>query len=644
MSKYEYTASNILGLYELRKTDTEEARIRELVKVIRELCAMKHTVYIPKTYQQITKPVKTPFFRDAWHTITSSMVSKNPVVHWDSVDDRKKGLREQASVAERWDQALLDRVNKELGLDLIYRLTSAVVRDGASVLKVVHKPDAWAKFPKGVGAEDQDKWKIRAGLPIAMCEVDRLQCLWEGGEYGDEWFMEYGEYSAPYLKSRYGMVESGGRMVNPYAVLDGRGYPEGELQGSRAKHVKIEFFTCNEWHVLVDGSEAPGFPKENPYSPHIPYFRAEANDSESLLYSLVFLVPRLDELMTMKMNWGTLVAYPNPVITTKDEALSLDMPMGDPGDVAVERQKRLTWTPGKVIELPPGKVLGFLEPPSTGKDLNDLIGILKSMIDVAGVAPNNRGQGFAGDSGYLAAQQRGTFEARQKQASNSCQRQLEEGLDFVHWMVRDVIGQTVYVKGWDTVSKKDQKPTKTSIRQHLGLSPDKSSDKVCKISNLAEIEVKYRPQLITDEQARAMIAIQMVNAPKPLWSRRHALEVAMQEEDADRIIDEIAVEDALDSEPLKSQWMAEAVREAGVEQPDTPQVDATEQGMSGMAGAPLPGVQGVPGATTPMIPPQPVGGSTPGGAGGQVPIGGGVASGGRPAGVYPGQPGGPGNG
>ena len=66
----------------------------------------------------------------------------------------------------------MERLAKETGEDAIYADTAALVRDGEAALKVVHKPDAWANFPR-MGGDDpeetlraQDEYKRNAELPI----------------------------------------------------------------------------------------------------------------------------------------------------------------------------------------------------------------------------------------------------------------------------------------------------------------------------------------------------------------------------------------------------------------------------------------------------------------------------------------------
>lgn len=654
----EYSTDDVLGLYRTRVAEGDEARLRRLATQFRTHCRLEQEVSIPGTYRAISREIRTPFMRDAWHRIASSLVAKRPVVHITPRDDRRSDYRQAANIAERWDTALIERLNKQMGMDLDYALAAQLVRDGESVLKVVHRPDAWARFPDGATTQEQDEYKRGVDLPIAWRDVDRMSVVYEGGEYGDAWVIEYGEYTRPLLRARYGYVEVDGRLVDPERSLEGRPIPEG-LQASAGRCVKVEFFTPREWHVIVEGAAAPGFPRANPYAPYLPYFRAPAYDAESLLYSLLFLVPRLDEALTMKLTWSVLGAYPNPVIETlpnQGGLPSLELPLGDAGDVAGSSgEQRLVWAPGKALDLPAGKRLSFLAPPAVGKDLNDMVVLLKSLIDVAGIPSIMRGIAGSGDSGYLANQLRAAAEMSYKLATISLQRQREKALEFTHWVVANVVRQTVYVLGWSAINPRTGRPMERASQGWLGLSPEAQSKNVAAISKLGPVTCQYRPTLPTDDQARAMIALQLTNAAKPLYDRRHALETWMQEEDPDAILDAIAVETALSEEPLRGMVIQEALQEAGM----VPAPAPPPSGLLGPTGAPLPstlgagpgagmvppgpsdlqpvplanqappGVPGVPGLTMPLVPQPPPARGMP------------VERGGRAPGTYPGLPGGP---
>ncbi len=639
----QYSVADIIGLYEARSGEGDEERIRTLATKFRELCRLDRAVHIPKEYKAISREVRTPFVRDSWHRTTAAMVAKTPVIHCQPKDEKRQEYRDAANIAERADSAMLERMNKEAGTDITYQLAAGLVRDGESVLTVLHRPDAWARFPKRLPDEDADAYTERAAsykrgvdLPIVWRSVDRLSLVFENGEYGNAWAIDYGEFARPYLRKLYGYSDD---RVEPDSSLEGHPLPEGLRATSTGVRVRLQFWTEDEWHVIVDGMEVPGWPKPNPYRPFLPYFRAKAYDSESLLYSLLFLVPRLDELLTMKLNWGILGAYPSAVIKQAPTNIPtlVDGPMGDSGLLAKTKPRQVIWIPGKSIHLAPGEELGFMAPPPIGKDLNDLIILFKSMIDIAGIPSVMRGISGPGDSGYLANQMRDAVMMAFRMAVLALQRQHEQAMEFTHWLISNKVRQPVYVFGWDEVNVKTGKPRRKAQQTWLGLAPEKAGANVADLSKVGSVQFRFRPTLITDSQAQAMIAMQLTNAKTPLYSVRYALETLLQEEDPDSIMEEMDVEAAIREDPTLKQLAREhALDEAGIQPIKVPS-----------AGSPLTNI--VDQFGNPMVPPGPnqleavplqnqMVEGTPSVGGLTRPL---QPSGGRVAGMYPGQPSGP---
>lgn len=632
------TASDVLALYRTGLTDAAEARLRTNAQLFRTLTRMEHTVSIPKQYRAISKVVRTPFVRDAWHRITAALVQNAPTEHVEPISESREAT-EAASIAERWTAAVRERMTKELGEDVLYESVRALVRDGESVLKVVHRADAWANFParerdpEGNETEDaasyaarSDAFKRRAPLPFAARVVDRLSIVRGEGEFGDEWIIEYGEYPRADLRRRFGMAQDeSGRLIDPAStgeigprVLGGIPRPEGEGDGPGLV-TKVEYWDSHWWAVVVDGTMAPGFPKPNPYHGRLPYFVAKADsDSESPLYALRELVPSLDQTLTMKQTWAYLGAFANPVLEPVpggQQGFDL-LPEGDDGQPPPFR-----WEPGKMIQPPRGFRFSFAVPPPVGKDLDDLAALYRSLIGVAGVPAALRGDGLSGDSGYLYNQQAAAAMSLYLRLARSTQRQFEQAIEFLWFLVRYIVRDTVYV-----LAASGQKD---AARSWLGLRGSGSlTSTVAPIDRLGPISLKIRPKATVDIQASAMVALQMVNAPKQLISRRYALEEFVGVENPDDMAEEIAVENALDESPFKELIAQDALRQAGLlpsEEPPPPLPpdpsmlppgmltpgphNLEPMGIDGQAAA---GMPAIPGLTMPLQPTPPVRGVQPG--------------------------------
>lgn len=649
----EPSASTVAGLYDVAVTQQAERRLRRLMTIFRALTRMEHGVTIPRQYRAIGKVTRTPFVRDAWHRVTAALTHEDPVAHIQPLDETIQA-RDAANLGEKWTMAARERMTRDLGYDVVYEAPRALIRDGESVIKVVHNPDAWANFPvryvdeEGNPTESADDFNKRVDrfkkrgnsvLPFSWRVVDRMSMLFGDGEYGDTWALEYGEYPRPYLSSRYGMFETPqGKLVNPLNVLGGRPAPRGYQSSSTGVSIKYEYWDAHWWAVVIDGEMAPGFPKPNPYAPRIPYFRARADsDSESILYSLMFLVPGLDRLITMKENWAYLSAYPNPIIeSVPNPAGTLDLPTGED-----DQPSTLKWEPGRAIELPVGKRMSFLSPPPAGKDLNDMIQLVRAMIDVAGIPSILRGSSMSGDSGYLANQMYAAALSMYRRIALASSRQLEEACEFIWWLVAKRVKQDV----WVLATGDDQKGSK----RWLGMGSDGAKKDIVNVDDLGPLTWEFTPVLPTDLQAQVALAIQATNAPKPLVSRRWARENWVHVEDSEQMADEIMVEDEIDNNPqIKQAMVSKALQEAGLIPPPAP----PPSGLVGPNGQPLPpsGAGGPPPGPPSAEPPGQIAGGFPAVPGMTMAMPG---SGGPPtngnygdpraiAGGYPGQPAGQG--
>lgn len=136
------------------------------------------------------------------------------------------------------------------------------------------------------------------------------------------------------------------------------------------------------------------------------------------------------------------------------------------------------------------------------------------------------------------------------------------------------------------------------MRRWLGLKPEGSLEaEVAPVDMLGPVSMRFRPILPTDEQANAMIAMQLVNAPKQLLSLETALERYLQLDDPMGEIDRIEVERALADPEIGQQVALQALKRAGI----IPKGPPPGQPILGPNGQPLPpsGGPGQPGGGPP---------------------------------------------
>jgi len=641
------TAGDVVGLFMTRQNDGNEARLRRLAETFRSLCRLEHPIAIPEAYRATAREVRTPYVRDAWTRITAALTQNAWQPHFDPKVEGSDKSKRAAGVAERWCKAGTTQMDKAVGFDVPQEACAQMVRDCESVIQVVHRPDAWATFPARTLGDDPtayldkaETYKKGAPFPFAWRPLDRLAYLPGEGEFGDDYCVTYGEYARSYLASRYRMradertgrltaagADEAGRAVRP-EDFEGRPAPQGYFSGTTGMGVKLEYFDPWHWCVVVDGAMAPGWPRDNPYGPYLPYVRAKpSEEADSVLYSLLFLAPRLDELLTMWLNWTHLGAFPTPLL--QDLPGTTAIPPGMLPPLGTETAPALyQWTPGRMQEVPTGKSLGFLQAPPVGGDLKEMAQVLRALIEVAGIPSIMRGSNLSGDSGYLANQMISAVLMQYKNLQRARERQLEQVHEIVLHFCVHRIKTTVYVLGQAAGEEGGR---------YLGLRPSgDTTPNLAGIDQLGPVSVSAPPDMSVMRQAMAMIAKQVTAGPadQRLYSRRAALETLMGEEDPDSIIDEIWVEDQMATNPAVNQVVvSNAIQRSGLlpvprepppGPPGTPGVGPP--GVPGLPGQVAGGVPVLPGLGMPLQPPPPNG---PTGL---------VGQGGRPPGMYPGQP------
>ena len=133
------------------------------------------------------------------------------------------------------------------------------------------------------------------------------------------------------------------------------------------------------------------------------------------------------------------------------------------------------------------------------------------------------------------------------------------------------------------------------MKRYLGMKPSGPVETDCApVDMVGPVSMRFRPVLPTDEQANSMIALQMVNAPKQMISLETALEKYLQLDDPLGEIDRIVVENAMKQPQLEQQWMAEALKRAGI----APPVPQPPPGILGPNGQPIASGQPAPGTNS----------------------------------------------
>jgi len=449
---HEPTSAEIMGMWTYKLSDFQEIGLRNYMYDVRPMVDMRHPVFIPKEYKDITAETRTPFMRDAMVRVASSMVRDTPMFMVPPLDEEDTDQQAGADLISKWLMQVWELIQKQnRGENLYYKSARALTRDSESVLKVVDMTKAWANFPPRGADETASGYtrRITSGLkakgislPFAATEVDRARMVFENGEYGDRWAMEYGMYPAAEIIADYG---SGAKslteeeMVLPKFKLGGTpiamGWNPATVSTGPASCLKLEYMDEQWWCVLINGKMAPGWPKPNPHAPFIPWIRAT---SEPVLYSLRYYQPRLDSLLTGKSAWAYLSMFPimsyEPVNAGQLPAV-IDMPTGNAAQAPVQN----TFKPGKISTPPPGYKLVFQSPPSTGAAVDQLIQIYRDLIDIAGIPSIFRGVGGARQAGYAINQLMAAANVQYKNMGTSLAYQFERASELILWMAANTV-------------------------------------------------------------------------------------------------------------------------------------------------------------------------------------------------------------
>ena len=330
-------------------------------------------------------------------------------------------------------------MDSEAARDVFGMLIDAMVADGAGVLKLLYAPDRWAGYPRRSADTDEpaetflqraERFKKSARFPLAWRDVDITTFYPLEGEDGLEACLEIAERPRHLVQRRYGLItdKRSGRLVpagGDSQPMDGSGtQPEAPNTAPRATARVVEYWDDEYFAYLVDGHLVRrgrhgygAIPYVHAYGDQTPS-RDPAKAGVSMLASMEYLIPLLDQLLTMKQNALFLYAYPTPKITNFSP---LDPSLSNDG-----RPRALDFRPGEILPLYQGEDLTFLQWQGTPPDLDELIAQTRAMIDQAGAPSVLFGVPPDGNtSGYLLNQLINTARVSFQQVARHAEQALE---------------------------------------------------------------------------------------------------------------------------------------------------------------------------------------------------------------------------
>jgi hypothetical protein len=305
---------------------------------------------------------------------------------------------------------------------------------------------------------------------------------------------------------------------------------------------------------------------------------------QSIIEPFKHLIPAVEELLAMKMNWSAIGAFPFFLDKNSEPSMGT-LPTG------LQEAESIT-------DIRPGSVLrgdvGFLAPPPVGSDLSDLVNLMLSFISKSGLASVMYGEMPAGSAGYLANQL----------ATNSTliYRPILRNFEMAMSEIMSNILRIVDGLNEDVPLYFDGKIKRKKISEWMSIG---SKD----IDGFYEVDVKMKMISQHDRIMGGDFGARMNNAG--ILSKEFVIEELMQYDDSQTLLDQVAVERYLDSPMIAEVISLDAATEAGLvkEPPQAPPQEAMGMG----AGMPMgdPAAAGMPsmpmGGGRPFVPTLPGG-------------------------------------
>ncbi len=520
------------------------------VERLRRLRHMEVPVDIPAAYRATTREVRTPLAREQLKRVVGSLTANRPVIQVPPAEPTE-AARASADLRSRWTDAALRRMDHDAGRDVFGMFVDALVADGAGVLKLVYLPDRWRAYPRRGERQDEaaadflrraESFKKSAPFPLAWRDVDVTTFYPLEGDEGLEACLEIAERPRELVRRRYGLIADRG--TGRLAPADGQGERPDVPPAARGGLARVvEYWDAEHFAVMVDGHlvrrgrhgyGAP--PYVLAYGDQTPS-RDPAKAGVSMLASMEYLIPLLDQLLTMKQNAVFLYAYPTPTLRGYTPA---DASLGDDG-----RPPPIDFRPGEVFPLYADEDLSFLQWSGTPPDLDELIAQTRAMIDQAGVPSVLFGIAPGGNaSGYLLNQLINAARVAFQQIARHAEQALDRIVRLMWRLVETRIGETVYVfdadgeAGW------------------IGLGP---SD----IEGYHAVRARVDPLGPADDVSQGSLASRLVDAR--LASRRWAMQEKLGVTDAEAMEDEILLDELIDAPEIRAAIVREALRRSGLD-------------------------------------------------------------------------------
>jgi len=507
-----------------------DSHIREM----RTLRYMEDTVQAPAHME--AEVIQVPAAWTVIERMVGTLTTDAPLITVPPIAATQAAQR-QSGKMEKWTQSMLSELARQAEEDVVEKYIECLVADGHACMRMLYAPQLWAGYPKRrKEQEDQEysdeveAWKIGRPIPIAWQWVDPLTVYPMWSEGGLEAILEVDERDVLALdQRRWNMGKRNPEITELMRVK--------MSNGDRVKFAQL--WTRDTLTYAVEDKVVHHSKHTYGRPPYVYSFGTNPATREpdkmglSTLFPLRYVLPQLNRVLSQKATAVRMWAWPTPIYQLSDRS-ALD-PNGQPRDLVVE--------PGTTVVLWPGETLTWLAWSGNGPDIDEMIQIIMSFVERAGISDVLYGSAGSGDSGYLVNQLIQAARMKFKPLVDHAERGLEQMIKVLWDIVEFQCKQPLYVynresgkEGW------------------MGLGPED-------LNGARQVYVTLQPVMPTDAYAKTSQAINEVGAQ--LRSRRSAMEMIGVEQ-PEEMLDEIRVEEWEKTPEVQAFLTAEAVRRAKI--------------------------------------------------------------------------------
>lgn len=545
----------MLKITETEKTWVEETLTQQksvytethkLIDQMRRLRYMRAKARPPRAFQRlIGKGIKSPLSYNLVQTITGMIVRDRP--KYQRVP-RSKSEKASAQTLANAADPLMQSYEEISKRPLFFLWADQAVADGRIIGKVRRVP--WEGYPIKNDAEKDGEfnkrvatWVMNASThPLRATIVDAMGFMPDRNEWEPQFIVETGNRPTLPTFKAMGIVPGGSEGFK--SIPTDRPYPDGEIPSGTPPTVPVEeLWTNDALYIRVAHEAVMKFPNEYGFIPYAWNLGAVSSHNDPALEGLSVIYPYLGLEPWIQMLLGVLASWSiiggTPILVQTSDARAGSSNVGAVADIPLN----------KMVTLPPGADLSFVQPPGVGREIIEFINLLMDFIDRAGITPLAQG--------HVGSRTPGLTVASALEAASGKLIPIKSNLETFHatmvkmsWrIIHDQIKQPIHVTGQGIIDSGKLRG-KRKGRGRFIIDPKD-------INEYYDLKAELSFDTIQDEIAKGTHAATM-KAHK-LWGRRRSMRFSGVD-DPEEEMDEIELDDLAQTPAVRAQIVQEAIQ------------------------------------------------------------------------------------